>query len=98
MTNAALCYESVKFSSIYYDAFFRKFLFTPITTFLLFNLLALIGSTVANFVQWVRFHDRFIGDFQLLHDIMPFLLCNNFSFPSIFHLELHFPYTLFEVS
>ncbi|MFH4980371.1 hypothetical protein AB6A40_007080, partial [Gnathostoma spinigerum] len=31
---------------------FSEFLFTPITTFLLFNLLAAIGSATANFKQW----------------------------------------------
>ncbi|VDK55210.1 unnamed protein product [Anisakis simplex] len=35
-----------------YDFILPEFLFTPVTTFLLFNLLAMIGSTVANFVQW----------------------------------------------
>ncbi|VDM25168.1 unnamed protein product [Toxocara canis] len=35
-----------------YNFFIPEFLFTPITTFLLFNALAMIGSTVANFVQW----------------------------------------------
>lgn len=35
-----------------YDFFISEELFTPITTFLLFNSLAMIGSAVANFVQW----------------------------------------------
>ncbi|VDN59072.1 unnamed protein product [Dracunculus medinensis] len=35
-----------------YDFFIPEFLFTPITTFLLFNTLASIGSAFASFVQW----------------------------------------------
>ncbi|VDD92106.1 unnamed protein product [Enterobius vermicularis] len=35
-----------------YNFFIPEKLFTPITTFLLFNSLAMIGSMTANFVQW----------------------------------------------
>ncbi|VDN59074.1 unnamed protein product [Dracunculus medinensis] len=35
-----------------YDFFIPEFLFTPLTTFLLFNVLASTGSAFANFVQW----------------------------------------------
>uniref|UniRef100_A0A0M3HS24 Equilibrative nucleoside transporter 1 n=1 Tax=Ascaris lumbricoides TaxID=6252 RepID=A0A0M3HS24_ASCLU len=59
-----------------YDFFIPEFLFTPITTFLLFNLFALIGSIVASFVQWPSARFLFVPVVIRLLLIPLMMFCN----------------------
>ncbi|KAK0396792.1 hypothetical protein QR680_001858 [Steinernema hermaphroditum] len=59
-----------------YDFFIPDYLFTAVTTFLLFNVFASVGSVIANFVQWPNPKTLWIPVTLRLLLIPAFMFCN----------------------